>query len=452
MKRFACLLFLFVVLTTGAGQHVYAREVPQAQDTLYITLDAALEMALSESPIVRIADRNIERSVYAARETRSGLLPAIYASGAYSRTLKKQVMVMDFGGQSMEISVGTDNNWMGGFSLQLPLVAPALWNMVKLSALDIEMAVEKARAGKLAMTHAVKQAFYSHLLAKDSYNVLCRNYDNVALNTKRVEDKYDQGMASEFDKLRAQVELKNQRPALVAAETAIELSSMQIKALMGLDIDCPVVFEGSLAELENEVTPERALPLQNHSLDNNPDLTQINIQKQQLKVALKATKSAYLPTLSLTSNLQYSSMNNDFKFSNYNWFPYSTAALALQVPIFSGMKKQQQEKQSRIDMYNLEDSRIQTERTLRLNTIHCLSQMDNAAEELSSNKENMHMAEKAYAISSKQFEVGLGTWLDLSASELALTTARLAYHQSIYNYLYYLAELESLLGITHPNE
>ena len=41
----------------------------------------------------------------------------------------------------------------------------------------------------------------------------------------------------------------------------------------------------------------------------------------------------------------------------------------------------------------------------------------------------------------------MGTWLDLSASELALTLARLAYHQSIYNYLYYLAELENLLGV-----
>lgn len=452
MKRSVCLLFLLVILTTGAGHPVYAQKDSRAQDTLYITLDQALEMALSESPIVRIADRNIERAVYAARETRSGLLPAIYASGAYSRTLKKQVMVMDFGGQSMEISVGTDNNWMGGFNLQLPLVAPALWNMVKLSALDIEMAVEKARAGKLAMVHAVKQAFYSHLLAKDSYNVLCRNYDNVALNTKRVADKYDQGMASEFDKLRAQVELKNQRPALIAAETAIELSSMQIKALMGLDIDSPVVFVGSLSDMEELVTPKGTLPWQGHSLENNPDLTQIGIQQKQLNIALQAKKAAYLPTLSLTSNLQYSSMNNDFRFKNYNWFPYSTAALALHVPIFSGMKKQQQIKQNRIDLQNLEDSRIQTERTLQLNAIHCLSQMNNAAEELSSNKENMHMAEKAYAISSKQFEVGLGTWLDLSASELALTTARLAYHQSVYNYLYYLAELENLLGITHPDE
>lgn len=67
MKRSVCLLFLLVILTTGAGHPVYAQKDSRAQDTLYITLDQALEMALSESPIVRIADRNIERAVYAAQ-------------------------------------------------------------------------------------------------------------------------------------------------------------------------------------------------------------------------------------------------------------------------------------------------------------------------------------------------------------------------------------------------
>ncbi len=76
--------------------------------------------------------------------------------------------------------------------------------------------------------------------------MLKQNYDNVALNTKTVEDKYNQGMASEYDKLRAEVELKNQRPNLIASETAIELASMQLKALMGLDIEYPVIFTGAL--------------------------------------------------------------------------------------------------------------------------------------------------------------------------------------------------------------
>ncbi|MFA5013768.1 MAG: TolC family protein [Candidatus Paceibacterota bacterium] len=414
-----------------------------------MNLETALEIALSESPVIRIADRDIERAMYARKESQAGLWPGISASGVYNRTLKKQVMVMDFGGEQLEISVGTDNNWMGGVSLSLPLVAPALWKTVQLSALDIDMAVEKARSSRLSMISAVKQAFFSYLLARDSYAVLKRNYDNVALNTKTVTDKFQQGMASEFDKLRAEVELKNQRPNLIASETAIELASMQLKALMGLDIEYPVIFEGTLTQFEEEVTPEGMLPARAYSLERNSDLVQMSIQKEQLELALKMTKASFLPTLSLSSNFQYSSMNNNFNFSTYNWFPYSTASLALSIPIFSGFKRQQQVRQSKLNMQSLEDSRINSERNLQLSVKNCLNQMSNAVEELASNKENVSMAEKAYSISRKQFEVGMGTWLDLSASELALTQARLAYHQSIYNYLFNMAELERILGINN---
>ncbi len=441
MKKFS-FIFLFVLCCT-------AWTPSWGQDSLRVNLETALEIALSESPVIRIADRDIERAMYARKESQAGLWPGISASGVYNRTLKKQVMVMDFGGEQLEISVGTDNNWMGGVSLSLPLVAPALWKTVQLSALDIDMAVEKARSSRLSMISAVKQAFFSYLLAKDSYVVLKRNYNNVALNTKTVTDKYEQGMASEFDKLRAEVELKNQRPNLLAAETAIELASMQLKALMGLDIEYPVIFEGTLTQFEEEVTPEGMLPARAYSLEKNSDLAQLSIQKEQLELALKLTKASFLPTLSLSSNYQYSSMNNNFKFSEYHWFPYSTASLALSIPIFSGFKRQQQVRQRNLNLQSLEDSRINSERNLRLSVKNCLNEMSNAVEELASNKENVIMAEKAYSISQKQFEVGMGTWLDLSASELALTQARLAYHQSIYNYLFNMAELERILGINN---
>ena len=441
MKKFS-FIFLFVLCCTAWAPL-------RAQDSLRVDLETALEIALSESPVIRISDREIERALYARKEAQSGFWPGISASGVYNRTLKKQVMVMDFGGEELEISVGTDNNWMGGVSLSLPLVAPALWKTVQLSALDIDMAIEKARSSKLSMISAVKQAFYSYLMAKDSYAVLKRNYDNVALNTKTVTDKFEQGMASEFDKLRAEVELKNQRPNLIASETAIELASMQLKALMGLDIEYPVIFEGTLTQFEGEVTQEGMLPARAYSLDRNSDLVQLSIQKEQMELALQLTKASFLPTLSLSSNFQYSSMNNNFKFSTYNWFPYSTASLALSIPIFSGFKRQQQVRQSRLNMQSLEDSRINSERNLQLSVKNCLNQMSNAVEELASNKENVTMAEKAYSISRKQFEVGMGTWLDLSASELALTQARLAYHQSIYNYLFNMAELENILGINN---
>lgn len=420
-------------------------------DTLVVDLQTALDAALQNSPTIIIADREITRTQYARKEAQASFWPSISASGSYNRTLKKQVMAMDFGGETMEISVGTANNWSGGLSLSLPLIAPTLWKTVQLSDLDIELAVESARSSRLSMINSVKNAYFAYLLAKDSYAVLQRNYDNVALNTKIVTDKFNQGMASEYDKLRAEVQLKNQRPALIAAETAIELAAMQIKALMGVDVDYPILFSGTLSDYESEVNMESYQKNASFNLSQNSAIKQLDIQKKQLETSLSITRASYLPTLALAGAYQYSSMNNDFKFGDYNWYPYSYAALSLSIPIFSGFSKQQKVKQVRLNMQTLDDTKINTERNLQISVHNCLVKMENAIEDLASNKENIEMAEKAYAISQKQFDVGMTTWLELSSSELALTQARLAYHQSIYDYMSYMAELDSVLGINNTN-
>ena len=46
----------------------------------------------------------------------------------------------------------------------------------------------------------------------------------------------------------------------------------------------------------------------------------------------------------------------------------------------------------------------------------------------------------------RSFEIGAASYLDLRDSELALTRARLAYYQAIYNYLVAGSELELLQG------
>lgn len=58
----------------------------------------------------------------------------------------------------------------------------------------------------------------------------------------------------------------------------------------------------------------------------------------------------------------------------------------------------------------------------------------------------MRQAEKAYQIMQKSFEIGAATYLDLRDSELADTSAKLAYYQAIYNYLVSTSELDLLLG------
>ena len=165
----------------------------KAQDVLKLDLEKALEIALSENPTVKVADKEIEKKKYAQKGTYAALFPQINFTADYTRTLKKQVMYMDgfdMGGGSDEptpgmegidmskgIEVGRDNNWTTGFNLSMPLVNATLWKSLSISALDVELSIEQARSSKISMVNQVKKSFYAVLLANDSYRVFKESYE-----------------------------------------------------------------------------------------------------------------------------------------------------------------------------------------------------------------------------------------------------------------------------------
>ena len=78
-----------------------------AQDSVHVTLQKAIEIALSENPTVKIADRTIEAKRYYKSEQIAALFPSLTGTASYQRTVKKQTMVMSMGGQATEIEVGS---------------------------------------------------------------------------------------------------------------------------------------------------------------------------------------------------------------------------------------------------------------------------------------------------------------------------------------------------------
>ena len=49
---------------------------------LTLTLDRALEIALNDNPMIRVADLEIQRQDYVRKETARNLLPSLSASGS----------------------------------------------------------------------------------------------------------------------------------------------------------------------------------------------------------------------------------------------------------------------------------------------------------------------------------------------------------------------------------
>lgn len=421
----------------------------QSVDTVHVNLDAALKMALSESPTMRIANRDVQIKKYYKKEQIVSMFPSVSLSGTYSRTIQKQKMAMDMGGQSMEIEVGTYNNYSGALELSLPLVSPAQWYNLKLSQLDVELALETARQSDIALKNEVRKAYYGYLFAKESYSVLLQNYTNVELNYKNISEKFEQGIVSEFDKIRAEVQLKNQKPNLTSAQNAVNLSLLMLKVVIGLDIDEPIIFDGSLSDFENQLASDGLNVSTSSSLDSNENIVQLEYAIKQLELARKIVISSSSPTLAFIGSASLTSMNNDFKFSQYTWFPYSMVGLSLSIPLTSWASTAYQLKQNRLNMENLQDQKINLQRNLRVSLANNINIIDKAKEDYLSNKETVMQAQRAYDISLKQYEIGMATWLDLSSAELALTSAKLTFNQSVYDYISSLSDLDVVLGKTN---
>ena len=437
MLKFNHLLLTIIFCTCGIILHAQEK----------ITLNEAIEIALSESNTIKIADMTIEKTGYAKKGAYSALYPNISASGSYQRTLKKQVMAMEMNGQPMEFEVGMSNNVSAGVTAAMPLVNAQLWQSLKLSALDVELAIEQARSSRISMVSQVKQAFYAVLLAKEAYNVYKEVYDNAQKNFEDVEKKYNVGKASEFEYLRAKVNVNNSEPEVYSAENAVVLAIWQLKAIMGIDLATELDVEGALSDYSNEMVP--SLVNDTVNFENNTNLLQLRLQDEMLSRTIKMTKFQYIPTLAAQFSYNYMAMGNTF---NMNWNPYSVVALSLNIPIFDGFSKhnniRQYKKTQDILRLNMED----VERNLNIALENYRDKMNTSVKRYIAAETTLEMAQKSYNISEKMYEVGKATLVELNDAQLALTQAQLTMSQAIYQYMTNKAAIDELMGVEYVKE
>ena len=433
MQRYGLKYCLIILIFSLFNIHL------EAQETIRITLDQALEIALSESNTIKIADMTVEKSGYAKKGSYAALYPNISVTSSYQRTLLKQVMVMDMGNQPMEIKVGRDNNISASASASMPLVNASLWESLKLSALDVELAVEQARSSKVSMISQVKQAFYGVLLAKASLDVITQVYENAQANYEKTLQRFNVGKASELETLRAQVNVMNAEPNVSSAENAVLLATWQLKAVMGLDLDTEIEVVGNLMDYTQELlTPY----VSEENISNNSSLLQLDIQDRMLESNIRMQKKQYLPTLAASINYNYSAMGDD----QLRWFPSSTAAVSLSIPVFDGFQKHYAIKQSIIGKDMLSVQREDTERQIRIAIRNYNDRIALCVKNYTAANATVEIAQKSYQISEKMYEVGKATLVELNDAQLALQQAQLTQAQAIYEYMVAKASLDELIG------
>ena len=411
--------------------------------TLDLSLDKAVEIALAENPTIRVADKEIEIKKVADKEAWQALLPSVTADLALSHSIKVAAIKTAMG----EFKMGMDGSTTatGGLTMTLPLFAPAVYQNMKLTKEDIKLAQEKARASRLDLVNQVTKAYYSALLAKDSRDVINKSYKLAEDNFNVVNSKFVNGRVSEYDKISAEVQMRTMKSSVVSAETGLNLALLQLKVLMGIDTDINININDSLKAYEDMLVLSNA-QANEAELANNSTLKQLDQNKSMLQRARKVLRTGFMPTIGLQLTGQYNSnSNNNWNIFIYKHSPRSTLAFAISIPVFKANNWTKLQS-NRIQLAQLDDTRENTYRQLSMAAQSYRDNMVKTISKIESDREAVKQADKAVTISTKRYDVGRGTILELNQSETALVQAELAYHQSIYDFLQNKADLDYTLG------
>ncbi|MGI6073179.1 MAG: TolC family protein [Fermentimonas sp.] len=450
----------------------------QTADSLVINLQTALDIALSENPTIKVADMEITKKEYGKKMAYGALMPQMDIIGSYQRAIKRQTVYFDeglgFGGDDIDpsqytpeelqimkvlgdmfsmgksedkgegIQMGRFNVYTAGVNVSMPLVVPSLWKNVQMSQVDIEIAMEQARSSRINLVNQVKKAYYSLLLAHDSYEVLRKTYETDSINLENIKNRYNQGIVAEYDVITADVRLKSLVPTMIQSQNMMKIAEMQLTMLMGIDENTPLKVVGSLDEYEATMF-DQIIPADT-SLTHNSDLLQFDLQTKQLENALQMKKLQFAPSLVSTFNWTYMSQNNDFKFKDYRWDPYSMLGITLQIPLFSGGQRYHSVKQSQVQLYQMNEQRKDIERGLKLSIKNNYDLINKSIEQVVATQSSVEQAKKGHEITLKRYETGMGTIVDVNAAALAVLNAQLQNRNAIYDYMAAKADLEKILG------
>ena len=440
LSMFLCLL--------GFSHATFAQQ--EKDSVLNMDLATALKIAHDNNPTIKIAELEIQRVDYSKKEALGNLLPSLSASGQYTNNIMKSVMFMPesfsqmMGGQKY-MEIGYKNSYTGSISAGLPLVNFSLWEQIKSKQCEIDLILEQARASKIDMTKQVKDAYFAVLLAKNSLKVLERSINNAKETLKSTEAGFEQGVVSEYDLIRAKVQVNNLNPSYIAAKNGLELAVLQLKMILSLPQEQEIVFLENLEDFSDRIVSVTDAESE-RAVNNNSELRQLDLNIMSLQHNLKMVNSQHLPSLSAFGQYTYQTQAEDFRFSEYNWVGSAAVGLQLSIPIFNGRTVVNKAKQLKISLQELQLQKQYASDGIDLQIQSAINNMKAAQEQLSVNKDAISQAERGYEIAKVRYQTGSGTILELNDSELSMTQANLNYQQSLYDFLTAQTNLEKVLG------
>jgi outer membrane protein len=438
---------------------LFAANILFAQQSVdQVSLINCIDQALGKNSSLQVSQAKVQAAEARSSEAFTTMLPQLKftARAVKLSPVDPFVFRLDTTVYSVPIHIAKviSPSLTENYSMRLTLQQP-LFTGFKLKK-NQEMAELNASASREELTKDqsdlilnVITAYWNVYRAIKVEEVIHQAVEQMSEHLKDVKNLSQQGMATDADIMKVQVQLSDVKVKHIEARNAIRLASMALNSLIKnpleteiLPSDTPAVSQIVIEKILNE----NLAKLQDLARERRPELKSMQLRRDMSSAGVTAAKGGWFPQIYLTANYDYARPNQRVFPVQDRWDKTWDVGVALQWNIWDWYATGFQTAQAEAALRQAEAGMVQISDAVTLDVAQQYFNAQTAKEKVEVALGGMEQAQESYRISSEKYKNGVTSNTDMLDAEIALLQAKLTHTQAIVDYTLAIARLKKSVG------
>lgn len=407
----------------------------EASDTLYLDIDKCVELAVNVNWAVLKARLELEKSASSIMTVASDLLPRVSLQSIHSKYEDS------FLRQVGDRVVLTDRSYAAILSLRQSLRFSSAAQLMQSFAYR-EVSLRSLQSIKQEIAYLAKQKYLGVLKAKQVLAVKKEALEQSLRRLEKAKVLMEIGSGVKADVLRAEVEVGNNRLAVISAENALWLAESDLKHFLRIDQETPMVVSDKITLPAIEKFSE---PLSD-SLSWRPDVLAARASLRASSVGVWAERGGWFPNLSFGFANSYTGdrLPDDIKtlYDRAKW----SWDFAVYFNLFDGFYTFSRVRSAKAAREIARMDLDEVMHSASLEASQAYQELKQAKERLEVSRKTVELAEEELRLAEESYNLGTISMLELIDAQVNLSKAREAHIEALYDFLIADAKLAKATG------
>lgn len=413
-----------------------------------LTLAESIELGLQNSKDLKISQSKMKGSDAKVSEISSMFLPQIKLFANYTR-LSDNVPAFEVITPSSPIpfviSDAIFNHYTTRLSFQQPLFTGfKLSSSKKAAEYNYDAAKSEYSKEKNDAAFSIHYEFWNYYRAMQVRDLIFNSLNQIEKHLIDTKNFLDNGLATQNDYLKLQVQYSNTKLLLIEAENNMNVARAVFNKALNLPLESPT--EIYTEDIKIESVNLNVEDLINEAKENRDEIESLTFKLNAANENISSERSGWYPNIYLAGGIDYSNPNYRFQplvdEFNYNW----DVRVTLNWDIWDWGSTSSKTTQA-------EELAVQTQTSLeKLNDIIEVEVYQNylgvikSQEKVDVSKLSLEQASENYRITSEKYDVQLVTSTDLIDAEVSELQAATNFKTSLVEYQIASTRLDKSLG------